>query len=37
MPRVVQLAGSGLAVPASGFGGHEACPEFAQKNSKSSP
>lgn len=31
MPRVVQLAGSALAVPASGFGDHEAYPEFVQK------
>ena len=31
MPRVVQMAESALAVPASSFGGVEAYPEFAQK------
>jgi hypothetical protein len=31
MPPVVQVAGSALAVPASGFGGYEAYPEFVQK------
>lgn len=31
MPRVVQMAESALSVPASGFGGVEAYPEFVQK------
>lgn len=31
MPRVVDLASSALALPASGWGGQDAYPEFAQK------
>jgi death-on-curing protein len=31
MPRVIQMAESALAVPASGFGGVEAYPDFVQK------
>ena len=31
MPRVVDLASSALAVPASGWGGQDAYPEFDQK------
>ena len=31
MPRVVDLASSALAVPASGWGGRDGCPELGQK------